>query len=847
MQQTSSPGVISERIIGREGGIAAVGRTNWLADLVRDVRVAARALSRRPIAAIVPVLSSALGISACSLIVGIANVALFRPLPVADSSRVMSITSQNLKVGEVGTAMAYPDYREFTMARSFESVTAYFPMSPAALSSDGTEPRRYWGTIATANYFDAVRPGFLLGRGFDPARDDTPGAAPVVVLSHHLWTSRFGSDPALVGRKINVHAVPVTVMGVLKPGFRGTDVAVVSDFWIPFSMRGIVTSMLPADKADLLEDREAKWLFVLARLLKNASRDSADAEAKAIASRLAVSYPGTNRDRSFRVERAGQLVPAARQAMVAFFILLLTVSGLVLLTACANIANLLLARATARHKEIATRRAVGACGGRLVRQLLTESVLLSAMGGALGYLIAQWGARYFGTLRLPMALPIDCSVTFDYRVLLFCTGLSFGTGVAFGLAPAFYAVRQDLVSGLKNRPGRLGRRSWFNVRNLLMVGQVAICMVLLVCSGLFLRTLHSSRYAATGMAHQNVALIGFDPFLHHEGADRENLLRDVLRRARNLPGVEVAALSTTAPLSLAGISGSLSSEDKPDRSDSAVDSDVYEVSPGFFDTVGIPFVAGEDFRPDKAGADGIILNRAAADRLFSGANPIGRRVRVDGKAMRVIGVVATAKSRMMVEAPRACIYKPLLGAGTTGSITGMTLLARTRGNPAGFVPQLSEALRGADRGLALFDIRTMEQQLNDALLLQRAGAFLFGLAGAMGLIIAGTGLYGLISFVVASQSKEFGIRMALGARRGQILSSVVRRGLKLTAAGLAIGLLLAIVLGQGISTLLYGVSSTDAVTLVAVTLFLLLTATAACIAPALRAANVAPAISVRAE
>ena len=846
MHSTTTVLTIGNSKSGLEKGSGGLGA--WLSDLIRDVTVAARCLTKRPTAAIVPILSSAMGISACSLIVGVANVALFRPLPVAEGSGLMSITAQNVKTGEIGTAAAYPDYRDLTAARSFSSVAAYFPMAPAAISTESGEPHRYWGTIASANYFDTVRPSFLLGRGFDPSRDDVPGAPPVVVLSHHLWAAQFASDGGLIGREITMNRRRVTVIGVTSPGFRGTDVAMVSEFWIPLSMRGMLTSALPMDKTDFFADRDAKWLFVLGRLAKGSGREQASAELSAIARRLADSYPGTNRNRSFHVEQAGQLIPAARRGMVVFFILLLTVSGLVLLTACANTANLLLARAAARHKEIATRRAVGAGPGRLIRQLLAESVLLSALGGGLGYVLANEGARYFGTLRLPLSLPIDCSVTFDYRVLLFCTALSFATGLVFGLAPALYAVRQDLVSGLKDRPARLGRSSSWSMRNLLMVGQVAMCMVLLVCSGLFLRTLQSSRYVDTGMEHRNVLLIGFDPFLEHDRADREKLLADILRRARVVPGVESAAITTTAPLSLAGISGSVSLAEGPERTDSLLDSDIYEVSPGFFDTLGIRFVAGEDFRNVAAASDEIILNRAAAERLFPSANPIGRRVRLDGKqTLSVRGVVTTAKSRMMVESPRPCVYKLLRAGMGGGSLTGLTLLARTRGNPAGFVSGLSAAVRAADRGLALFDIRTMERQVNDALLLQRAGAFLFGLAGAMGLVIAATGLYGLVSFVVAGQSKEFGIRMALGARRSQILAGVLGRGMRLTAAGAAAGLLLSVALGRAISSLLYGVSSTDGVTFAAVILFLFFTSAAACIVPAVRAANVAPAISVRGE
>jgi predicted permease len=820
--------------------------TKWLSDLVQDIQIAVRTLRRRPIIAIVPVLSSALGISACSLVVGIANVALFRPLPVENSAALMSIGAQNLKTGAAGSAMSYPDYRDLTKARSLAGVAAYFPMLPGALSREGAEARRYWGTIASANYFDVVRPGFALGRGFDSARDDAPGSQPVVVLSHRLWLSRFGGDPGILGRGVVMNGRSVTVIGVTPPGFRGTDVAMVSDFWVPFSMRDTAAQMLPANKLDIFADRDAKWLFVVGRLPGDGSRAQADAEAKVIGERLAASFPATNRDRTFHVERAGQLAPSVRRAMLVFFLLLLFISGLVLLTACANIANLLLARATARCKEMATRRAVGAGAGRMVRQLLTESVLLALMGGALGYAFAALGAGYFGHLRLPIALPVDFTISLDYRVLLVCTALSFVTGIVFGLAPALHAIRPNLVSALRDQPSQTGRPHWWTTRNILMAGQVAVCMMLLVCSGLFVRTLSRSRSAETGMANGNVLLIGFDPFLQRGLAERDSYLSAILRRASEVPGVETAALTTSVPLSLAGISGVVTADDKRDAKDAGVDADIYEVSPGFFETLGIRLIAGADFR--QGNSDVVILNRAAVGRLFPSGDPIGRRVQVDDRRMmRVIGVVATTKSRMMAETARPCIYKPLLGGAASHSITGITLLVRTRGNAAAYVQPVTSSLNGLDRTLALFDIRTMEQHLNDALLLQRASAFLFGMAGLIGLAIAATGLYGLISFLVARQTKEFAIRMALGARRGQIVAGVLRRGLRLTAAGAAVGLVLSTMLGKGVASLLYGVSSTDALTFGSVTIFLFLTATAACLVPAIRAANVPPAAGIRCD
>ena len=382
------------------------------------------------------------------------------------------------------------------------------------------------------------------------------------------------------------------------------------------------------------------------------------------------------------------------------------------------------------------------------------------------------------------------------------------------------------------------RSRWWHPRTLLMISQVAICTVLLVCSGLFLRTLDSARSADTGMAHRNLVLIGFD------SANRMDV---ITQRARDLPGIESAAITTTVPLSLAGVSGRIAAEDNLDRKDAGLDSDIYDVSPQFFETLGIRFMAGADFRPDDAGRDVVIINQAAAERLFPDGNAIGRRVQTNDRLpRRVVGVVATAKSRMMVETPRPCVYQPLQLLGTH-SIMGLTLVARVRGDPGSFVPRLTAAMRDADHGLALFDIRTMEQHVQDALLLQRAGAFLFGLAGLVGLLIAGAGLYGLVSFLVSRQTKEIGIRMALGACPAQILAQVLSKGLQPTAVGWALGLAAAAMLSRGIANLLYGITPTDGPTYLGVTLFLLVTALAACIVPALRAANVAPTVSIRSD
>ena len=354
----------------------------WVSDLVQDTVFAARTIRKQPGFAVLAALSAALGIGACSLVFSIADFALFHTLPVHDPSRLTSISALDLRDGRAGRSIAYPDFADLRQAPSFQGMTAYFAFMPASISRGG-EPQRYWGTIATANYFDVIRPSFAVGHGFDPARDDRKGESPVVVLSYPLWQSRFGGDRGIVGQTIDLNGGKATVLGVTSPGFRGVESMFLSDFWVPFSMLDNLADV--GMGGDRLTDRGSHWLSAAGRLRDGASLPSAAAELEVIGQRLSAAWPATNRDSGFHVERAGQLNPGMRSLIVVFFTLLLAVSALVLCTACANVANLLLARASARQKEIATRLAIGAGRGRLVRQLLTESVILSLAGGIAGF------------------------------------------------------------------------------------------------------------------------------------------------------------------------------------------------------------------------------------------------------------------------------------------------------------------------------------------------------------------------------------------------------------------------------------------------------------------------------
>ncbi|HXA50381.1 MAG TPA: FtsX-like permease family protein, partial [Candidatus Acidoferrum sp.] len=562
--------------------------------------------------------------------------------------------------------------------------------------------------------------------------------------------------------------------------------------------------------------------------------------------RIAAAYPASHEDRGFHVERAGQVNPGMRKMVVVFFLLLLGVAAMVLCTACANVANLLLARAAARQKEIATRLAIGAGRGRLVRQLLTESVTLALVGGVGGYALARLGTSRIGTSRLPISIPFNLSIALDYKVTLFCAALAVFTGVIFGLVPALRATRPNLVEALKDDGGRFGATRRFGLRNLLVGAQVSICTVLLICSGLFLRSLDSARHMETGLAHRNLLLLAFDGSLNgNSQAQLGSITNGILERTGALPGVESVSLTSSVPLSMEGTQNGFSLESEGDR-DTLRRADIYSVSPTFFDTFGIRLIAGETFRPGVPPDDIVVANQALADAAFPKQNPVGQRIRYLGRTVRITGLVATTKSRTIGEDPRPCLYFPIAkDIRGNDSMTGITLAVRTRANPAGYAQPVRQIIRDLDPSLAVFDVRTMDQQLSQALFLPRVAASLFGLAGFMGLLISTIGIYGVISFMVARQTREIGIRMALGARRPQVVRMVLGHGLLLTIAGSVIGLGVALALSKIAASLLYGVSPTDRLTFLGVPAVILMVAMLACLAPARRAASLDPIRALR--
>ena len=814
--------------------------------LLQDIRYALRTMRRAPGFSLVSMASSALGIGACAIIFAIANFAVLQPLPVHDPSRLLSLSESDRRSDEAGGELSYLDFLDLRRAKSYEGMAASDPLVPASIDAHG-EPQRHWGALVTANYFDVVQPRFALGGAFDRDRDDRRGEPARVVLGHDLWRTRFQADPAIVGRTIRINTRPATVVGVTGPGFHGTQAGVVSEFWIPFSMVDEVEARL----GRVTENRGRHWLTVAARLRRGVGVEAARAELEVLASGMNAAASPDKSSRGFQVERAGQLDVRLRVMLVALFTLLAAAAGLVLLTSCTNVANLLLGRASARTREVAARMALGASRGRLVRQLLTESVLLSSIGGALGLTIAAYGMRAIGLLNIPIGLPLALIVPLDVRVLLFSLALSLVTGLAFGLVPALRATRPDLVADLKDGAHGTASHGRLGLRAALVVTQVAIGTVLLLATGLFVRSLLAAQQLDSGLGERSLLLLEFDPGLDRRSdVQSRQLLQDIILRARSVPGVAAATIASSVPLTfIVDNSRFVPAAAAEDKSATRVRTDIYKVSPGFFEVMGIGVLEGQDFAAGRAAPpDSVIVNEAFARAAFGQRSPIGERIVGDGMQLDIVGVVGTAKSRTIGEAPRPTIYLPILDVDTSArQARGVTLVVKTATAPAAYAGPVREAIRSIDPTLAVFAVRTMERHVSDALILPRLAGRMSALAGGIGLALATIGLYGVISFAVLRRRREIGIRLAMGARPGEILGMILRQGMALALVGTAIGLAAGFALSRFAETLLYGVQPLDVVTFVAVPLFLLIVTLAACLLPARAAARVDPVVVLKSE
>ncbi len=671
------------------------------------------------------------------------------------------------------------------------------------------------------------------------------GKGQVVVLGHALWQRRFGADPNMIGRTVLLNAQPYTVVGVAPSGFNGTVKMITGEFWVTTS---VFRQVMPDfDKEDLRGKRDAQWIMVAARLKPGVTTAQAITAVNVVKNRIDETYYKGDQERrkkTVRLTQAGGMPEMGNT--VGLMVVLMVVVGLVLLIACANVANLMLARAASRHKEIGIRLAIGAGRMRLVRQLLTESIALAMMGAAVGFALAWIAAGALSKVQLPMSFPIAFDFSPDGRVLAFTVGLSILTGIIFGLAPAIRSARTDLVSCIKDQGAAIGTMRRFGLRNALVVLQVCLSLVLLVGAGLFVRSLQNASRIDLGMKTDNVVMMAFDPKLNAYAPERTRQLLTQLRdRVSALPGIQSVSYVDSVPLSIGGVTFDFETTDHNGKRTS--NADVYRVGRRFFETIGTPMVRGRDF--DLRDADGTaIVNEKLASTLFPKSDPIGQTIRAEKAMYQIIAVVKNAKSRTLGEETAACAYLSLEGdPAKVMSFFGISIVARTGPNAARYARAIQDQIQFLDSNLPVTSTETMQEHIDKALLLPKACATLLGTFGLVGLALATVGLYGVLSYVVRSRTREIGIRMALGANHTGVLGMITRQGVALALVGIAAGMAIAWSLARFAGSFLYGIDAHDTVTFVGVPLVLLVVAMVAVLVPARRASRVEPMSALRYE
>ncbi|HEX8138460.1 MAG TPA: ABC transporter permease [Pyrinomonadaceae bacterium] len=815
----------------------------FVEELWQDARFGLRRMLKTPAFSIIAILSLALGIGANTAIFSLVNTILLRPLPVAYPEQLISIYP--VAQGESVQAFSYPDYKDFRDRNEVLSGIYVQRFAPLSLSHDGNN-ERIWGYLVSGNYFDVLGVKASRGRTFSPEEDRTPLSHPVAVVSHGCWQRRFGSDPSLVGRNIILNGHSFTVVGVAPEGFNGTEIAYTPEVWVPMMMQEWVE---PGNK--WLERRETQNLFAIGRLKPGVSPAQAEASLNILSEQLGREYPQTNEGQTIILTPPGLIHPMLRGPVLSFTWVLMATVALVLLIACTNLANLLLARATERRREIAVRLALGATRARLLRQLLTENVLLSVVGGTLGFLLAVWLVNLVKAFRPPIDFPLTINLELDERVFAFTLLASLLTGLFFGLMPALQATRPDLIPALKDSTSQGGfRRS--RLRSALVVAQIALSLVLLIAAGLVVRTLQHLQTMSPGFEPENALTMTVDVGLQgYDKARGRQFYRQLVERASSLPGVQSMSLADFIPLSLNYNSTSIHVEGQPPARGAnvptAMNSSVWQ---DYFKTMGIVLVAGREFNEQdtEEGQRVAIVNETFVRRFLPGPveNALGRRVSAGGSKgpfMQIVGVARDGKYFSIGEDPRPFIYFPMTQVYASQAI----LLVRTTSDPKAMLPLIRGEIQRLDNSLPVFDVKTMTEHMALSLFPARVAATLLGCFGLLALLLAAIGVYGVMSYSVAQRTREIGIRIALGAQSRDVLKLVVRQGMTLATLGLVIGLLASLALGRLISSLLYGVSATDVVTFLAISLLLTIVVLLACYLPARRATKVDPIVTLRYE
>ena len=817
----------------------------------QDIRFGLRSMLRSPSFTVICILSLALGIGANTTIFTVINAVLLHPLPVAEISRLVQLDTVDSKTmvtqaRATKMGMSYANCEDYQrQSQVFDGLSCN---SGTALTWSGeAEPKQVAGQLVNANYFQVLGLTPAAGRFFLPDEDTKPGGNNVAILSYSLWANKFGSDRNLIGRSVTFNATPFTVIGVGPKGFKGTfTIGPADQVWVPVSMYGQVLAGFVKDN---FRDRRFLNTFTVARLKPGVSEGEAEASLKTIASQLAVEYPKENAGRSVAVSPLADAAVGINQhdQFVLAGALMMGVVGLILLIACANLANLLLAKGARREREMSIRTAVGASRVRLIRQLLTESLVLSLSGGAAGLLLAFAGRRLLWAFRPPFIENNDLDLELDSHVLLFTLGLALLTGIIFGLAPAIKASRADVSEALK-AGGRGGSSTWTRgpLRSILIVSEVALALITLVGAGLFIRSMENAQRTDFGFESKRLFVMAVDlGALHYDEAHGQQFYRDAIQRVNASHMVQAAAVASNLPLG-GGLERTVFPEGKDETSGyRGTLTQLNDVSPGFFDTLRIPLTKGRSFTDlDKNQTTPVaVINEAMARHFWPDQDAIGKRFHFfgDPKLLEVVGIVGNTVINQVGEDPQPLAYLPL----TQDYPPAATVQVRTSGDPRAVIATVRSQIQGLDPNLAITNVQTVEDVLNQGLWAPRMAAALLTLFGGLALALAAIGVYGVLSYSVNQQTREIGIRMALGATPSGVLRWVVGQGLRLAGAGVLVGVVAGLGLMHFMGSLLFGVSTHDPETFGTVILVLGMIALLACYLPARRATKVNPLVALR--
>ena len=809
----------------------------------QDVRYSLRMLLKAPGYAAIAILTLALGIGANTTIFSWINSSLLNPVPgLASPREVVSLTLS--KPGDNPFPLTYPDVEAMRDGQqSFTGITAC-NFAQMSLTGKG-KPERVWGMVASANYFDVLGVRPILGRGFLPVEDEKPGGAPVAVISYRLWQTHFGANPDIVGQAIEINQHPYTIVGVTPAVFQGSQTGVRTEIWVPIMMEAQLNPL-----GDLLHDHHQFWLLAFGRLKPGVMPEQAQEEMTVLLKREVKNYPEEHKGHdSVTVYPLWRNPFGFNYFLATLLPILMTIAGLVLLLACANVANLMLVRSVARRREIAIRMSLGASRWRLVRQLLVESLMLALAGGMIALMITSWTAGSLMKFIPTTDFPVSLGIPVDRAVLLATMVISLLTGVIFGILPALRASGAAPVAVLKEDTGSAsGGRRKARLTSGLVVAQISLSLLLLICAGLFIRSFMSAQQINPGFNSHNVLIATYDLFTagyaDEKGAQFD---RQLVAKLEALPGIQSAALSDRVPLGFGGGSTSVKPEGYVLPANESMETQVAIITPNYFQTLQIPMVKGRDFtlQDTKSSQRVVIVSETFVNRYWPNQEALGKQLNSDltHEWFTVVGVARDSKVNGLNEKPTPFVYLPQYQIYRSTII----IIARTTGDPLTFGKTVENTIHELNADLVVFDVTTLESREQIASFPQRVAGTFVGAFGLLALVLAAVGIYGVTAFTTRQRTHEIGIRMALGANKEDILRLVLGHGFRLTLSGVGLGLTASFALTRYLGSMLLGVTSTDALTFSSVAILLCAVALFASFIPAHRAMRVDPMVALRYE